>query len=176
MKKRTLLYIVAALFFTGIGVFVGTRNMPAQAVQTPEARIMSSLFAQTLPDEKGQPQSLAQWQNKPVIINFWATWCAPCVEEMPELMALQSEIGSTQIIGIGIDSQSNIAQFAEKLHIDYPLYVADIGMINLLRQLGNETGGLPFTVVMSEGTVKKIYLGRLQFDELRQDLSTFKMM
>jgi thiol-disulfide isomerase/thioredoxin len=175
--KKLLLYIAAAIIFAAIGAYIGTKTMPKQVAVAPETRVLDTLLSQTLPDHQGQPQALAQWKNKPVIINFWATWCAPCIAEMPELVALQKEIGETRIIGIGIDSQSNIAQFAEKLHIDYPLYVADAGMINLLRQLGNETGGLPFTLLAgSDGTIKKVYVGQLKFDELRKDLASFQMM
>lgn len=175
--KKLFLYVAVAIAFATLGAYLGTKNMPAKVATAPETQVLASLLSQSLPDQHGQQQSLAQWQNKPVIINFWATWCAPCIAEMPELVALQKEIGETRIIGIGIDSQANIAQFAEKLHIDYPLYVADAGMINLLRQLGNDTGGLPFTILAgTDGTVKKVYVGQLKFDELRQDLATFHMM
>lgn len=175
--KKVLVYILAAIIFAAIGVFVGIKNQPKPVAVAPETAILDTLLSQTLPDQTGAPQSLSQWKNKPVIINFWATWCAPCVAEMPELVDLQKEIGETRIIGIGIDSQANIAQFAEKLHIDYPLYVADAGMINLLRQLGNETGGLPFTLLVgTDGTIKKVYVGQLKFDALRQDLASFHMM
>ncbi len=175
--KKTLLYVVAAIIFAIIGAYVGTKTMAPSISSTPETRVLANILSLTLPDHTGKQQSLSQWKNKPLIINFWATWCAPCVAEMPELMALQKKIGETRIIGIGIDSQANIAQFAEKLHIDYPLYVADAGMINLLRQLGNETGGLPFTILVgTDGTVKKVYVGQLKFDALRQDLASFQIM
>ncbi|MFL9879212.1 TlpA disulfide reductase family protein [Herbaspirillum rhizosphaerae] len=177
MKTRNIfLFILVAAIAAGVGVVTSHKqNQPAP--QTPEAKAVANLFAQTMPDATGKPQALSQWKGKPLIINFWATWCAPCVEEMPELAALQAEVAPVQIIGIGVDSQENIAQFAEKFHIYYPLYVAGTGATDLLRQFGNQAGGLPFTVLVGlDGNLKKVYLGRLNFDELRRDLASFKNM
>lgn len=174
MKIRSyLLIIVVALIAAGAGMYVShQRTVP----QTPEARAVANLFAQNMPDVAGRSQSLSQWKGKPLIINFWATWCSPCVEEMPELAALQAEVAPVQIIGIGVDSQQNIAQFAEKFHIYYPLYVAGTGVTDLLRQFGNQAGGLPFTILVGlDGKLKKVYLGRLNFDELRRDLASLNI-
>ena len=173
MKTRNLLvFILVAVIAAGIGLYV---NQQRHRLQTPEAGALAALLSQSLPDPSGNPQALSQWQGKPLIINFWATWCPPCVEEMPELAVLQSEIAPVQIIGIGVDNQENIAQFAEKMHIHYPLYVAGTGATELMRQFGNQAGGLPFTVLVGlDGNPQKVYLGRLNFEELRRDLATLK--
>jgi thiol-disulfide isomerase/thioredoxin len=124
-------------------------------------------------DSLGNPQDLRQWKGKVLVVNFWATWCSPCVKEMPELSSLQKEVETKniRIIGIGIDSASNIAEFAAKHNITYPLYVADNQGIELARDFGNQTGGLPFTVLISPNTqIKKTYLGRLNINELKRDL------
>ncbi|MFJ2989793.1 TlpA disulfide reductase family protein [Collimonas sp. NPDC087041] len=171
MKRNILIFVPIAILFCAIGIYFGVqRHTPA----APENAAVANLFTQSMPDASGKASSLAQWQGKPLIVNFWATWCAPCVEEMPELNALQAEIASKniQIIGIGIDSQDNIAQFAEKYKISYPLYVAGSGATALLRQFGNQAGGLPFTVLIGrDGAVKKVYLGSIKFDEIRKDLA-----
>jgi len=173
MKNRNLLlFMLVAVLAAGIGAFVSQQR---HRVQTPAAGAVAALLSQSMTDVSGKPQALSQWQGKPLIINFWATWCPPCVEEMPELAALQAEIAPVQIIGIGVDSQENIAQFAEKMHIHYPLYVAGTGATELMRQFGNQAGGLPFTVLVGlDGNPQKVYLGRLNFEELRRDLATLK--
>jgi thiol-disulfide isomerase/thioredoxin len=125
-------------------------------------------------DVGGKPQALSQWKGKPLLVNFWAPWCAPCVQEMPELSAIAAKDGGKRfnVIGIGIDSPSNIAEFASKFKIAYPLYVAGMSGTDLSRQFGNAAGGLPYTVLIgADGQVRKTYLGRLKFDELRRDLA-----
>jgi thiol-disulfide isomerase/thioredoxin len=164
---------VAAVLAAAVGVFVGMERIKPQ---TPEAQALAGLLAQTLPDQTGQPQALSKWRGKPLLVNFWATWCAPCVKEMPELVALQKQTPDVQIIGIGIDNAEKIAEFAVKLHIDYPLYVAGNGAISQLRALGNQVGGLPFTLLVSaDGSIKKTYIGALDFDKLRSDIAKAKL-
>lgn len=168
--KRPLLFGLIALIFAGIGIWFGVRHhTPA----VPESPAVAALFTQQLEDVDGKTQALSHFHGKTLIVNFWATWCAPCVEEMPELTALQQEVSSRniQIIGIGIDSPSNIREFAAKYKIAYPLFMGGMAGTDLSRNLGNKTGGLPFTVVIGpEGDVRKTYLGRLKMEQLRTDL------
>jgi thiol-disulfide isomerase/thioredoxin len=171
MKRKLLLYIPIAILFCAIGVYF---NMQRLALAAPQAPAVANLFAQSMVEASGKQEPLSQWRGKPLIVNFWATWCGPCVEEMPELNALRAELikKNIHVIGIGIDSQDNIAQFAQKYKITYPLYVAGINGTSLLRQFGNDTGGLPFTVLIgADGQVRKMYLGSINFDELRKDLA-----
>ena len=119
---------------------------------------------------------MSQWQGKPLIINFWASWCPPCVREMPELSEFSKEIRKhgVHVIGLGVDSSEHIAEFAKQHPVDYPLYVAGITGSELSRQLGNDTGGLPFTVLISsDGKIKKTYPGLLNFQQLRLDVTHF---
>jgi thiol-disulfide isomerase/thioredoxin len=170
MKRNILIIVPIAILFGVIGVYFGLKShAPAQ----PADSAVTALLAQTLPDVDGKSQAFSQWAGRPMVVNFWATWCAPCVQEMPELSALQAELAprKIQILGIGIDSPSNIAEFSHKYKISYPLYVAGMGGTELSRQFGNKTGSLPFTVLIgADGKIRKQYLGRLKFDELRRDL------
>jgi len=131
---------------------------------------VSLLQAQTLPDHAGRPFALAALRDKVVVLNFWATWCPPCVDEMPELAELHREIaprGGT-VVGIGIDSAANIRQFAEKNRFPYPLLVAGFGGLELARQFGNHSGSLPFTAVIdARGRVVELTLGRVRIARLR---------
>ncbi|MBC7860380.1 MAG: TlpA family protein disulfide reductase [Burkholderiaceae bacterium] len=183
IKKNLAATVFVALGFGALGAYFGLDKKPqppvspaAQPAATPAAAgPVQTLFAQTLPDAAGKQQALAQWRGKALLVNFWAPWCAPCVQEMPELSALQQEFAgkALQIIGVGIDSPGNIAQFAAKFKIAYPLYVAGMGGTDLMRLFDNSAGSLPYTVLIgADGQIKKTYLGRLQFERLRADLKS----
>ena len=104
----------------------------------------------TLPDAGGKPQPMAQWKGKVLVVNFWATWCAPCREEMPEFVRAQSEFGDKglQFVGIAADSADKVTQFAQEIHLNYPALIGGFGSIELSRTLGNSVMALPFTVVI----------------------------
>jgi peroxiredoxin len=127
-------------------------------------------FGQTLPDAAGQPVPLQRFAGQPLIVNFWATWCPPCVEEMPELSELHHELQprGLRMVGIGIDSPEKIAEFAAKRPVSYPLLVAGMGGTELGRQFGNSVGALPFTVLIApSGAVAQRILGRVDIVRLR---------
>lgn len=174
MKRSWPLFLLIGILFAGIGAYLSyTRLKPG----APDGAAANALFSQQLADVSGKQVALAQYKGKPLVVNFWATWCPPCVDEMPELNALQQELGAekVRIVGIGIDSPSNIAEFAQKQKISYPLLVAGMGGTELSRQLGNKAGGLPFTVMFdAQGQVRKQYLGRLKMDDLRRDLQALQ--
>ena len=178
MKKNNLIMIAGVALAAGvIGALVGTQRKAPEPEPVPlvvPTGAVSQLYAQSMNDAKGAPQALSQWKGKALVVNFWAPWCAPCVQEMPELAQLATESAGKNIhvIGIGIDSPTNIAQFADKFKISYPLYVAGMSGTDLSRQFGNTAGGLPYTVLIgADGQVKKTYLGRLKFAELKADLA-----
>ena len=105
------------------------------------------LLSQSFPDPQGAQVALSRWAGRPVVVNFWATWCPPCVKEMPELDALHKKYPAVQFLGLGVDTAANIRAFTHKVHVSYPLLVAGHDGIQLMRDLGNQAGGLPFTVV-----------------------------
>ncbi|MFZ6756717.1 TlpA family protein disulfide reductase [Undibacterium sp. Ji50W] len=172
-KKFISLAIVLGLLSTGLGIYAGNVQT---APTSPENKAVAQLMAQQFKDSDGKPQAMTQWQGRYLLVNFWATWCAPCVQEMPELSTLQQELKGkkVQILGLGIDSPSNIAEFAKKYKISYPLFAAGMEGSELSRQLGNQAGGLPFTILLApDGKVVKNYLGRLKMEELRADIAKF---
>lgn len=179
-KKKFAGYALVACAFGVLGALAGM-NQDQGPITTAYASTngkthtaVARLYGMSLKDASGKQQALSQWQGKAMVVNFWATWCAPCVREMPELDAMAKELAAKNIavIGIGIDSPSNIAQFAAKLKISYPVYVAGMEGTDLARELGNAQGGLPYTVLIgADGAVRKTYLGQLKFDQLRADLA-----
>ena len=182
-KKHLAAYVAVAALFGVMGAVVALyKKAPApaapQITTTAGAgavtNAVTNLYAQSLNNLAGEPQPLAQWKGKPLLVNFWATWCGPCVQEMPELSHLaDADKGARfNVIGIGIDSPTNMSEFAAKHQIAYPLYVAGMGGTELSKALGNTMGGLPYTVLIgADGQVIKTYVGKLKFDELRADLA-----
>ena len=171
MNKKITLFVAIAVLSSAIGIYVGAKRLePAMPADPGVAKLMQTSF----PDTESRPHRLSDWRGKILLVNFWAPWCPPCVAEMPELVELQKEMNekNLQIVGIGIDSPSNIKQFAEKHHIIFPLLVAGMQGTELSRELGNQAGGLPFTVLLdASGQVRQTYLGKLNMDKLRADLA-----
>ena len=184
IRKDVMMYTVIALLFAAGGAYVAmnkhdTAPVPVAATAAPAGTAaqtpVAALYAQSMNDASGANHSLARWKGKALVVNFWAPWCAPCVQEMPELdqLAIASAANNINVIGIGIDSPANIAEFATRLKISYPLYVAGMSGTELSRQFGNTAGGLPYTVLIgADGQVKKTYLGKLKFEELKADLAS----
>ncbi|MBL8524408.1 MAG: TlpA family protein disulfide reductase [Betaproteobacteria bacterium] len=120
----------------------------------PTANVNSAvIYATSFPDITGRSQSLGQWQKKLLILNFWATWCAPCKEEMPLLAELQAEFGSKglQIVGIAVDSPLNVSNFQKTSPVNYPLLPDEGRAIDFSKRLGNRLGLLPYTIVVAPG-------------------------
>ena len=179
MKRRTIIFGGAGLAAIAITAWLAwqstSRRAPAanRAVGIPGSAPRKlepnprALYEATLPDLTGRPVALKRLLGRPVVANFWATWCAPCVEEMPHLDALSKSFSNIQFVGIGIDTASNIAQFVTKVPVSYPLYVAGHAGIAMLRELGNAAGGLPFTVLLdAEGRIFDTILGQVSPEDL----------
>ncbi len=112
-----------------------------------------TLYSARFTDFTGTTQELGQWQRKLLVINFWATWCGPCKDEMPMLSRIHDKYKSDglQIIGIAVDSRENVANFSEKMPMSYPLYADESRAMEFSKRLGNRLGLLPFTVVIRPG-------------------------
>jgi len=120
-------------------------------------------------DLEGQPRRLAEWRGRVLVCNFWATWCAPCREEIPLLIATRQKYGSSgvEIVGIAIDNADKVREFSTSFNISYPVLLAEAGGLDLMRQLGNTGGGLPYTVIADRrGSPVHRKLGALKQAEL----------
>ena len=119
-----------------------------------------------LPDLDGKPQPLSQWKGRILVVNYWATWCAPCKEEMPAFSQLHQQYAAkgVQFVGISIDSVEKVKQFQISTPVAYPLLIGTMQTMQGAVGLGNAIQGLPFTVVLDRrGEVYSTKLGR--FDE-----------
>jgi len=152
------------------------RPAPTPAASTPAASTpagesaVRSLFALNLDDADGRRRPVSEWRGKLLVVNFWATWCTPCIEEMPLLQRVADQYGARNVavIGIGVDEIDKIREFRAKLAIRFPLLVAGFDGMDLARQLGNPEPVLPYTALVSPGGhILEQQSGRLQDAELR---------
>jgi thiol-disulfide isomerase/thioredoxin len=122
-----------------------------------------------LADLKGTPRSLEEWQGRTLLINFWATWCAPCRKEMPLLEALQqsADPAELQVIGIAIDRQEPVLRFVGEAGVTYPILAGEGDATQAAEQFGDAFRALPFSVVAApDGTVLAAHTGELDRDAL----------
>lgn len=135
------------------------------------AALLSTIF----PDLEGRPRRLLDWKGSVTVTNFWATWCEPCREEMPLLAEVHGRYRGrgVEIVGIGIDQVGKIREFAAKYGISYPLLVGDARALDVMRELGNRAGALPYTVILDRsGALAGQRLGALKAGELDRMLDT----
>lgn len=155
---RYLLYAAVALTAFGGGAWLAFSKLAGPVA--PAASQM--LLALKLPDIGGNTQDLKQWHGKVVVINFWATWCAPCREEIPVFIDMQRDIGSKglQFVGISIDDAVKTRDFHKSFGINYPSLIGSFDTLDVSRKLGNAKGVLPFTVVLDrKGNIVTTELG-----------------
>lgn len=120
---------------------------------------------------QGGELALAEFRGQPLLLNFWATWCAPCVKEMPLLDAFHRERRGQgwNVVGLAIDGPSPVRDFLTKVPVGFPIGLAGMNGVDLVRSLGNSGGGLPFSVVFDRrGQVAFRKLGAVSSEELRE--------
>ena len=141
----------------------------AQQPSVPDSAA-ATLLAAPLLDTAGQPATLARFRGQPLIVNFWARWCGPCRVEIPDLVAEHARMKSAgvQVVGIALDDKPGaVRDFAKAYDIDYPVLLLKDGGTDLLKQLGNQVAGLPFTLVLNkEGKVVAFKLGAMSRAEI----------
>ena len=126
---------------------------------------LAAMNAAKLPDLEGRPQSLDQWRGKVLVVNFWATWCAPCREEIPLLVKLQDKYGArgVQFVGIAIDQPDKVRPYAAELGMNFPILIGGLDAIELARGMGNRASVLPFTLIIGrDGKVAATEVGAVK--------------
>jgi thiol-disulfide isomerase/thioredoxin len=165
-RRRRHLLVGAAV--VGAAALAGGIALYQQG-QRAAPRDGSAVLALVLPDVDGRQQALSQWRGKVLIVNFWATWCAPCREEMPHFIAAQARDGAKglQFVGIAVDQVDKVREFAQEIRLNYPSLIGGLGAIELSKALGNELAALPFTIILDRsGSVVHTQLGPLKVARL----------
>jgi thiol-disulfide isomerase/thioredoxin len=164
-----------ALLLGGAGVLAATAGAIGGAVFLQSRSGAADLLSVRYPDLDGRERRLLDWQGRVLFCNFWATWCAPCRDEIPLLIAARQQWASKgfEVVGIGIDSADKMREFSKTYQVNYPVLIADGSALQLLRKLGNMTGGLPYSVVLDRtGSIVHSHLGAMSAAELRRVLES----
>lgn len=163
---KNLFISIIVLFVLGF-LWLLFNHEPRQAgTNSPEVVSKShSLKRQdfTLPDLNDQQQNFSQWNNKVVLLNFWATWCPPCRREMPDFIDVYNKYKDKDfiVVGVGIDDQQKIAQFVKKLGVNYPVLVGGSSAMQVSYQYGNHNGALPYSIIIDKQGIIRYRAGGL---------------
>lgn len=158
--------VAAAAAFAGAGGALWQHRGASASGEVLEAEFWALRFERP----EGGELALASLKGKPLLLNFWATWCPPCVEEMPMIDAFFRENSSNgwQVVGLAIDQPSAVKKFLTQTPVSYPIGLAGLQGTEWVKRLGNTAGGLPFTLVIDGGgTVAARKMGKLDAGDLR---------
>ncbi len=173
MSNKILSPIGTIILIVCFGFDIRYFFLNGASVQDGNGESTQALFASTFPDVNSKPQAFKQWQGKVIVLNFWATWCPPCREEMPELSELYSQYQNKNVIilGVAIDEMALVKEFNTEAKISYPLLIAEESGMEIASGLGNNKGVLPYTVIINvDGSVAKTYFGRITKPLLEETL------
>jgi thiol-disulfide isomerase/thioredoxin len=156
----TGIFIATAGFAAAAGFYLNRTSQPVAPADGGALALMRT----ALVDLSGKPQQLDQWRGKVLVVNFWATWCVPCREEIPALLKVQEKhvAKSVKIVGIALDSVDKVREYAAEMKIDYPVLIGGLETMAIAKDLGNRAGVLPYTVVLDRtGKVTHTHAGAL---------------
>jgi thiol-disulfide isomerase/thioredoxin len=169
LARNLVLFVIAVAALAG-GYWL------SQWLRTPSAAVSNAggrLQEFSLPDVDGRPRRLAEWRDKILILNFWATWCPPCREEIPLLIAVQQKYAArgVQVVGLALDRAEGVKAYGAGTGINYPLLVHDTEILKIMELYGNRSGALPFSVILDrQGTIVARKLGAFRGSELEKIL------
>ena len=168
-RLQTALILMTAIAAAGLGFWWHTQRLAPD----PDAHSAAALWRAELKDFRGQAFKMASLKGRPVVVNFWASWCGPCLEEMPDFQraSVTPSGKKAEFVGIGIDYAKNMQPFADKLGITYLLLESGPQGLELVKAAGNRAGALPYTVILdANGAVKATKLGKLDYADLMKIL------
>ncbi|MCH7829044.1 MAG: TlpA family protein disulfide reductase [Proteobacteria bacterium] len=164
-----LVALMAGALFYAVRIPVQVTPPAEQITAQPIALEVIARPSFTLPDVSGTPRQFSEWAGKNRLLNFWATWCAPCRREIPLLKAFQDEQSGNgfQVIGIAVDFAEEVSHYAEAVEFNYPILVGQQEAMEIAESSGVEFIGLPFTMfVAADGEYLNAYVGELHPEQL----------
>ena len=176
MKRAQMAVIVGFALVGGIGgVLLGRHFATPSAPPLPQGTLVLEEGAKR-PDAElrrldGSTAKLSDFDGRPLLINFWATWCPPCIEELPLLDAVHQRSGADglQVIGIALDDPAAVEKFLGELPVEFPMFLAQPGRVDLSTTLGNANSVLPYSVLIdAEGHIAKRKFGAFSEASLRE--------
>jgi len=173
MTMTTQVILVLALLagFSAYWWQTGQDNAVAGIPADNTASVQEPLPEFSLPDLTGQTRHSHEWSGDILVVNFWATWCPPCLKEIPIFMKMQENYGEQglQFVGVALDDIEQVKIFAKRMQINYPNLVGERAAMQLSSQLGNRLGALPYTVIVNRaGKIVYKHPGDLTEAELNQ--------
>ena len=163
-SPKKVLSILAILLISTISSFAVQRYLDKNAldINDDEAILIRPEFA--IADTNGQLRNIKDWDGKVILLNFWATWCPPCLNEIPGFIELQEQYGEQgfQVIGIAVDNEEAVHKYMNEVKINYPVMVAEFEAIELSSRYGNRIGALPYSVIINrKGEISDKITGEL---------------
>ncbi|MFZ4623401.1 MAG: TlpA family protein disulfide reductase [Rhodoferax sp.] len=151
MSRRGWLALAGGVALAAVGAGLAWRKSSQQSREL--SAVEAALWRQTFSQVDGQILNMAGFMGRPLVLNFWATWCPPCVEELPLLNAffLKNRAKDWQVLGLAVDQAMPVKRFLERSPLSFPVALAGFPGVELSRSLGNLTGALPFSVVLGAG-------------------------
>lgn len=174
----TRLWLLALMFALGLAA---CEEPTATSPETATAKLedsglddrASQATDRVLADLEGKERRISDWRGNIVLVNFWATWCTPCLREIPALIEARDKYGERgfEVLGIAIDQKEPVVRFVAERQIEYPILDGENGGLELLALLGNEGGGLPFSVMFDrEGKIRLKHLGELTPAQMEEQI------
>jgi thiol-disulfide isomerase/thioredoxin len=180
LRRPALLTVV--LSAAAIGGYLTYRALIGDPAATPvtgqyhaahELALADRLPEFSLGNLAGEPQSIGSWPGKPLLINFWATWCAPCLREIPMLKEFQDANTDLQVVGIAVDQRPAVETFAATAAFNYPVLIGQNEAWEAAAAFGVDFYALPFTVFTgADGSVLGVRTGELHPEHLEQFRTT----
>ena len=162
MLKKPLSFIAYLVVLAVLGIAV--RHFVINPLKEKTEMSAAPFFTTTLINPNGVKANLEQYRGKIIVLNFWATWCPPCREEMPELSELQTVYNNKNVVvlGLAMDEMTAVKQFLQTAPVNYDILVAVDENMDLASQLGNNQAVLPYTVIIdTNGNVIATFFGRI---------------